>query len=278
MYPTVELKTIDKVTKFADTTVEWMENTPIYATYKPQISYFEMYKYVVRVIAFIAHPTEYGEDIKRIKNAAKMLYPRSELRIATVTNKEIVDHFKQLKGTGWFDKTENSLVLIRTKTGDKPETKTFNYDISTRTDIYFQWINDQSLDHLMELGAYSYKIINMLKKPFFVAFLEENNSFKSQKLFKILSDLAPRYPKFEFTYTSNTFYKQKKQSLGITWNEEPSLTFNYGPGQSIPYPQGSDFTEESVKKYMDSILDGSIVPKDVPRAKKSKKLRTFEDA
>jgi hypothetical protein len=241
---------------------------------------------VVRVVAFVAHPKEYGEDLKKLHQAARNLHPRGELRVARVINPEVVKHFKDQMGSQWFtEQSLNSLVLLRSGADNKSRVKVFYSDISSQSIVYYEWINEQSLDHIMELSGYSYRIITMLRKPFFVAFLEDDmkgDVAESKSLMRILERLAPMYPKFEFTYTKNSFYKQKKSSLGISWDEEPSLTFNFGPNpdQSIPFPKDREMTEASIKEYMNKILDGSLAPesaKNLPK-KPAKPKRTFEEA
>ena len=287
MYPVVDLTTIEDIEQFTDLGLSWTEKTPLYTDkYERKTDSAQLLKNIVRVVAFISNPKEYEEELQSLYKTARTLHPRNELRIGLVTNPSIAKHFKEQKGVQWFEEnTINSLVLLRLYKGDKPTGKVYNYNISTRSKNMYQWINDQSLDHFMELTGYSYKIIVILNKPFFVAFLEDGSkgpTVKSQELYNIVSRLANSYPKFEFTFTSNDFYKKKKESLGITWSHEPSLTFNFGPSteQSIPFPEDLAINEQNVKDYIDRILDGTLAPEKFKNKKllPQKEKRSFGDA
>ena len=69
-----------------------------------------------RVIAFFHDKNEYKNEFKLFTAAAQKLVKRDDLRIAYVTDKNLVKSFKQQYGPKFFDEFSlNSIVLEYTK-------------------------------------------------------------------------------------------------------------------------------------------------------------------
>ena len=281
--PVVELTTKSDVDRFIDLTQKYAEKSPIAKpTYKMQKDTFPMLKVVNRAVAFVSKPQEFEEDLKKYTQAAVNMFMRNELRMGVCTNQEAVQYYKNKMGTQWFDDySSNSFVLFTRHNGaPNPETTAKYLDIGTAQQPVYQWINSNSLSMFEELSGTVYRIINLLRKPFFIAFLADSNKgydAKSDELYSILSKLAPNYPQFQFTYSKSDFYKSKKEGLGITWKEDPALTFAYGPspGQAVALPQDKEINEPNVIEFIESCLNGSVIPK--PTEKPNLPKRTFDE-
>ena len=112
LYPVVVLKTIEDVEAFANTDIEWQENTPFYKSYR-QVGY--NIPKTTRVIAFV-NKNEYKEELDKLEHNALNLCLRDDLRIARMTNPAVIKHFKEKYNNVWFEKiSSSSIVLLRKK-------------------------------------------------------------------------------------------------------------------------------------------------------------------
>ncbi|CAI2362025.1 unnamed protein product [Moneuplotes crassus] len=267
LYPIVLLKTEDDVNSFINPAKEWIENTPFYLEeYSGFGELFPLFKRVTRVIAFIKDKVELKDELEQFKEAALQLADRDDLRVAKVTDKTLASKYKDMYGLDWFSEvSSNSIVMIK-KDYNQPEPIIRVYDLNTQTELFKDWINQNSLEPLEEMSGFSFKIISQLRKPMFMAFVNKTHKEyekESNQLLRILKEIAPDYPQYVFTFTEEERYKETKNELGITWDEEPSLALNHFlTKESTPFPKGKPFTKRNVVFYINSIIDRSILSPD----------------
>mmetsp|Transcript_13776 Transcript_13776/g.13701 ORF Transcript_13776/g.13701 Transcript_13776/m.13701 type:complete len:439 (-) Transcript_13776:303-1619(-) len=262
-YPVVILKTKKDVNNFLKTDKEWIENTPFYnGNYISIGEFLPQYTKITRVIAFVSEKSEYKEELKTLAEDARDLSLREDLRIAKITNPKIVSEFKD-KHEEWFgDMSSNSIVAV-VKDADDKSARSEYYDLSIDTELFPLWINRVSLQPVELLTGTSIKIINMNQKAMFTAFINKKSSKigkKSKDLVKRLKEIAKDYPHYQFTYTEESTFKEKKADIGITWNEEPALAyFNFlNQDKKMVFPRKQPLSKKNLKAFFDACWNGKI--------------------
>ena len=277
-YPVVILKTKKDVNKFMKAEEEWIENTPFYKDeYLDLQELLPHYSKITRVIAFISDKSEYKEELKTLSEDARELTVREDLRIAKITNPSIVAEIKK-KHKNWFgDMSSNSLVAyVKNSNSKKPKIKF--YDLNIDNELFKIWINNVSIEPVEELLGTSMKIISFMHKGMFTAFINRKSSKhgkESKELLKKLEDLAKDYPNYQFTYTEDNTFREKKEDLGITWNEEPSLAYHniIKQDRKMVFPRKQPFTKKNLRAFFDACWNGKI---DTEEFDLPDKIRNFD--
>jgi hypothetical protein len=140
--PTIHLQSKEEIIKFMDSPKEYREDNEFYLQkYEEFGAYYPKMGKNVRVIAFFNDKKEYKNEYKLFTEAAQKLSERDDLRIAYVTDKELIKEFKAMYGSKWFDGyTLNSIVLEREKD------VFFNYNMEEDSSDIYYWINKMSLN------------------------------------------------------------------------------------------------------------------------------------
>ena len=216
IYPVVLLKTRDQVEKFMDTNTEWVENTPFYRQrFVGFGDYFRQFRKVTRVIAFISSKSDFEDEQKLLSEAGVELALREDLRIAKITNPNIVKEYKKLYNFKWFSEVSSNSIVMFKKDRNKSENIVKFYDLNTETNIPKNWISENSIENLEELSGSTFKIITLLRRSIFIAFLNRTHSEygeESLQLYNILEKIGGNYPGFAFTYTEEDRYRENKNS------------------------------------------------------------------
>jgi hypothetical protein len=119
--PLVTLKTEEEVEDFFnDIDDPWYQDqtTPYFKKAGvppiPYAAHYEKLKLKTRVVAFFYDKTEYKAEFKELKEDARFLATRDNLRIGVVDNPRIIKKLKQKHQTAWFSAHSlSSLVLKR---------------------------------------------------------------------------------------------------------------------------------------------------------------------
>jgi hypothetical protein len=194
LYPVVILKTKKDVIRFMDTSTQWVENTPFFKHGDINIDIFaSQYPKTTRVIAFISNKNEYKEELKTLSSDARDLTFREDIRIAKITNVEIVAEYKRKYDKEWFSElSSNSIVAFVHNIGKKNANIKY-YDLSTDTGLFQKWVNRASVDTVEPQNSISLKIINQLQLTVFTAFIDRNDKRfgeDSKDLVKKLASIA----------------------------------------------------------------------------------------
>ena len=120
---------------------------------------YQIQRYKTRVIAFIFDKSEYREEVTNIRNAAKYLSTRENLRVGIVDDVKLIKKFKNKYGVKWFSSVALSSLVLKRYDGE------FLYlDITSGDNRAFHyWINKNSLKEVDELMNESYKIYELLR-------------------------------------------------------------------------------------------------------------------
>jgi hypothetical protein len=76
---------------------------------------------------------------------------------------------------------------------------------------------------------------------------------------QVLKQASPKYSHvLGFFYVNNTQFAHRKRILGVTWDELPSMAFNFiGDASKImPYPRGREITKEALFDFFDDLFTG----------------------
>jgi len=98
-------------------TKEYEESNEFYLNKFEALGYY--YKNLgkhVRVIGFFGDKREYKNEFKLFQEAAQKLVTRDDLRIGYVTDRDLVNEYKEKYNYKWFEEfSHNSILLIKDK-------------------------------------------------------------------------------------------------------------------------------------------------------------------
>lgn len=219
LFPVVLLKTQEDIENFINMEKEWKENTPFYREkYYEFGEYFPQFRKVTRVIAFVKNKNDFKDEMKQLSRAAFHLSDREDLRVAKVTNPDLVTEYKKMYDLEWFSEISSNSIVMLKKDYQRSDLITYSYDLNIETMMMEDWINEKSLEPLEEVSGFAFKIISQLKKPMFMAFINRDHpeyGKESVELFHILEDIAKDYPGYIFTYTEDDRYRETKKGTVI---------------------------------------------------------------
>jgi hypothetical protein len=96
----------------------------------------------------------------------------------------------------------------------------------------------------------------------FVVFMDRKNpeySKASIDMYRYLQEVSKIYKQFAFTYSEEERYRSKKKEMGITWDEEPSISLNSGTSEEfIVFPRSKPITLRNLRKFIEGCRDGTI--------------------
>mmetsp|Transcript_7003 Transcript_7003/g.6186 ORF Transcript_7003/g.6186 Transcript_7003/m.6186 type:complete len:616 (-) Transcript_7003:23-1870(-) len=261
-YPVVILKTKKDVNNFIKNDVEWEENTPFYKG--NYISLEEMlphYSKITRVIAFVSDKNEFKEELKSLAEDSRDLTIREDLRVAKITNPKIIEEIKR-KNKDWFGDMSSNSVVAYVKNFDENQPKIQFYDLNIDSELFKIWMNNVSIEPVEELLGTSMKIISFMHKGMFTAFVNRKSSKtgkESKELIKNLKEIAKHYPHYQFTFTEDKTFKEKKGDLGISWNEEPALAYHniMHQDKTMVFPRKQPLTKKNLRAFFDACGKGT---------------------
>lgn len=199
------------------------------------------------------------EEFKNLKNDAKYLSLRENLRIGFVDNQKLIRKLKQKHGVNWFSPISMSSLVLKRYDG-----QIVYYDLTGEDHVVMaNWINKNSVKEVDELTMESYSIQELQRQPMFLCFVDFNDpkwAKKSYHAVSVLEEIAPKYRHLiGIYYVNNTIFWQRKRVLGVTWDELPSMAFNLIEGsQAIPYPRDREISKQSMFEWFDAVFKGEI--------------------
>jgi len=181
LHPVLHLQTEEEVVAFmeqSDTIFPGEYETKFFKKSKDQIpsisDQYALMRVKTRVLVFFYNVDEYKPELKQLKNAARYLAARANLRVAYCDNKFLIKKMKQRYAALWFTKVALSSAVIKRYDG-----RYENFDITSGDTINFgQWISKNSLKQVEELTPETNLIIEQLRQPVFIAFVDFNDPTK----------------------------------------------------------------------------------------------------
>ena len=211
-YPYIELGTIKEVEEFFDTSKEYPNEKNDFIKDRPVEQYPAMtLNKRNRMIGFFADPEEYSAEYSSfITNAEKISY-RNDLRIAIVTNRDVIRHFKNLYESVWFNSHSwNSIVVKRID-------KYMFLDLSIMNEHLDTFTLYNTISYVDELSVHNSQLTAKISTPIAMFFIDSSFillNYHSQLLFleHLSSDFIGKYV---FMFIDGNTKTQSKQKLGL---------------------------------------------------------------
>lgn len=168
------MKTEEDIEKFLDQNTYWEGDyqTTFFKKYQDIVprmeDHYNSLKYKTRVICFLYNKQEYKEEYKDLRNDAKFLATRDNLRIAFVDNQRLIKKMKLKYSVRMFSSISMSSLVLKRYDGD-----ILNYDLTSEDHVFIHnWINKRTLKEVDELTNESYRIYELLRQPMFLTFVD----------------------------------------------------------------------------------------------------------
>lgn len=199
MNPLITLTSEEEIEKFLDQKTFWEPdyNTTFFrkikSEYVPRMEdHYGQLKIQTRVICFLWDKKEYKEEYNSLKNDAKFLSTRENLRIGFVDNQKLIKKIKAKYSTKMFTNIAMSSLVLKRYDGELE-----NYDLTGDDHVHIHvWINKRSLKPVDELNTESYAIYGLLRQPTFFLFVDFNDPKYSKQCYKaveVLKEVAPKF-------------------------------------------------------------------------------------
>ena len=174
-------------------------------------------------------------------------------------------------GLQWFGPLSNNTIVLFKKKFETDDDEVSSYDLSYDSTSIFEFINTKSLQSCRNysnfyigdnLNAFSQRILRLVSKPMFVAFINKRHSQYgelSKQLYEMLKQLSQNFPQIVFTYLEGRDFKEKKREMGIVWDDEPALAYsNHSDRDRCVYPKERPFTKVNIENFINSWLSGKF--------------------
>ena len=173
--PLVVLNSEESVERFLNTSdLFWEEDyeTAFFKPYKSDVplmqKHYSQQKFKTRVICFLYDKQEYREEYKELKNDARYLATRDNLRIAFVDNQRTIKKIKNKYGVKMFSKISMSSLVLK-----RYDNEIKYFDITSEDHVFaHHWINKYSVKEVDELSNENYRISEMLRLPMLILFVD----------------------------------------------------------------------------------------------------------
>lgn len=127
------------------------------------------------MVAFFYEQKEYDDEIKALTQVAEKLSVRMNLRIAIVTDKDLINKMKK-KYPHHFEEVSKSSMLLRRYDGDLIKLNLASADTSS----YNWWINTKSKKPVDSLSHGSYQLGEITTTPMLVVYVSFDKSKPKQ--------------------------------------------------------------------------------------------------
>lgn len=169
-------------------------------------SHYANYRIKTRVICFLWDKAEYKTEYKELKDSAKFLSTRDNLRIGFVDNQRLIKKMKSKYNIRMFSSVSMSSLVLKRYDGEL-----IYYDLTSEDHMFaHNWINKKSLKEVDELTNESYRIYELLRQPTFLVFVDFEDPRYAKacdKAVEVIKKVAPKYSHFMgFFYVNNTVF------------------------------------------------------------------------
>jgi hypothetical protein len=107
-----------------------------------------------------------------------------------------------------------------------------------------------SLNSVEELTSASFKIIEMLRYPMVILFVNTEDE-ACRRAIITLKEASKFFSNIVFVYSAREDYKSRKVHLGITWDEEPAMAIHQlATNQGFAFPNNKPLTLNNIRGFV----------------------------
>jgi hypothetical protein len=160
-----------------------------------------------RAVCFLYDKQEYIEELNHWRRDSRFLSTRDNLRMGLVDNQRLVRKLKAGKyGPKLFPPVSMSSLVLRRYDG---MIKLHDVNTDDFVSPHF-WVNKHSIKEVEELNTETYRIMELIRQPMFLAFvdfLDPRWQKDSYKAVQVLKEVAPKYSHVvSFFHVNNTMF------------------------------------------------------------------------
>lgn len=212
LIPVVELHSIRDVENFFDTSKNFVEKNDFLGDLTLNIPDETDYNYRNRLVGFFSDIEDYSAEYSSFFSYAEKISHRPDLRVGIVTNREIVEYFKQMYEGIWFNSHSwNSIVLRRV-------TRDYFLDLSLLSEHLEVFMLYNTISYIEELSTNNNFITSKISTPIALFFIDTSfivPNYHAQ--LKFLIEIGKNYVgKYVFLFLDGNTKSQSKQQLGLT--------------------------------------------------------------
>lgn len=273
-HPVITLTSVKQVEEFFDMDKPLKEpDNDFLAGQAIEIEELYEYAYKNRLIGFFSDKDEYSAEYDDFfKHAQKISY-RSDLRLAVVTDKEIIRHFKQIYEGTWFNSHSwNSVVLKR-------DEKFMFLDLSLMNEHLEIFLIYNTISYVDELCSNNTKLTSQISTPVMLFFIDTTFIMDNfYTMFRFMEYLSKEYiGKVVFMFMDGNTKTKAKEVLGLKKDMPiPNFVLNYLQVNKQKHaPETFPFCDKFIKKFLARHLTGHT--KGYLDDIREKNIRSFDD-
>jgi len=205
-------------------------------------------------VAFWYGKDEWSEEINAYKTAAMRNAGRVNLRVAQVTDPQLINRMKKAHPEMFNTMSGLSVMLLKRYDGHLEK---LDLNISPAGN-YNWWMNARSSKPVDQLSRASFQLTEYANLPMVIIFLDfnsadERTARESHEVVSILEETAVGIDHmFKFYWTEDGASMKQRRLLGVTWDELPAIGLNTLEHVVFTYPRGQAFTKEFLDKWLRS--------------------------
>lgn len=172
-------------------------------------------------MVFFFGADEYRDEMTNLKQGARFSSTRESLRVAYVTDEDLIKRMKRKYSADWFERVGYTVAVLRRYDG-----KYIKFDITGGDKPNFaHWLNKASMKPVEEWSPDVSRLYEMLRQPMLMLFTNYDTKVKkiaSNNAIKVYDKAAPKYEHvIGFVHSNiNIWSKGRLRMFGI---EDPNV-------------------------------------------------------
>lgn len=194
--------------------------------------------FITRVVVFFYGIDEYKEELNDLRNGARFSSTRENLRVAYVSDKNLIKKMKRKYSGDWFEKVGYSVAVLKRYDG-----RYVKYDVTGGDKVNFShWINKSTMKPVEEWSPAVSRLYEMLRQPTLMVFTNYDTPDKereSNRAVKIFEKISPKYEHvIGFVHTPIKIWsKARLRMFGIEdIVKTPQIAYNMMDSRVLVYP------------------------------------------
>lgn len=221
---------------------------------------YEKLPFITRVLVFFYGSDEYRDEMEDLKIGARFSSTRENLRVAYVTDENLIKKMKRKYSGDWFEKIGYSVAVLKRYDG-----KYIKYDITGGDKIKFvDWINKNTMKPVEEWSTDVSRMYEMLRQPVLLLFTSYETSEKEQqsnRAIKVFEKTSIKYAHvIGFVHTEIKIWsKERLRMFGIEDQSlTPQIAFNMMDSRVLVYPKENRVSKDELMAWLDGAFKGTV--------------------